>query len=298
MRILLTNDDGIRAHGIAALHDALLDPEGRYGGPIAGPSTEIFTVAPLTVQSATGHGVTFHKPLMVSRVEVSPRFAGFAVDARPADCVKVAVAGIWPEHFGQGAKPDLVISGMNEGANCGINVVYSGTVAAALEGAFLGIPSIAVSLHMGKGRARFDVAAARARKVIAGILAASNLKPHDCLSINIPITEVGGPMPHVRVAPMNTHGLVDSYEKRLSPDGRTYYWPAGHGLDFRRMDPGSDVDYLLRRCITVTPLSYDLSNHARTPEWTGRLAQVLPEAQECPDDRRDPSMPSPLDQGD
>jgi 5'-nucleotidase len=296
MRILLTNDDGIMAPGIIALHEALMDLDGRFGGPIAGPGTEVFTVAPLTVQSATGHGVTFHKPLMLSRHEVTPRFSGYAVDGRPADCVKVALSSLWPEKFGASARPDLIISGMNMGANCGINVLYSGTVAAALEGAFHGVPSIAVSLHMGKGPARYDVAAARARRVVEGILAAGGLVEHDCLSINIPVTESGGPMPPVRTCPMNTHGLVDKYEKRINPEGQAYYWPAGHGLDFRGLERGSDVDFLLRRCITVTPLNYDLSCDTRMLEWRARLGEILPDATAT--ERPHLDDPSPVDQGD
>jgi 5'-nucleotidase len=296
MRILLTNDDGIHAPGIVALHEALMDLDGRFGGPIGGPSTEVFTVAPLTVQSATGHGVTFHKPLMLSRHDVTPGFSGFAVDARPADCVKVALANVWPERFGTGSTPDLVISGMNMGANCGINVIYSGTVAAALEGAFHGVPSIAVSLHMGKGRARYDVASARARKVIEAIVESGELRRHDCLSINIPITESGGPMPPVRTCPMNTHGLVDKYERRTSPEGAAYYWPAGHGLDFKGLDKGSDVEFLLKRCITVTPLHYDLSHGTRMSAWRERLGASLRD--ETGAERPRIEDPSPVDQGD
>ncbi|QOI99332.1 MAG: 5'/3'-nucleotidase SurE [Phycisphaeraceae bacterium] len=271
MRILLTNDDGITAPGIIALFDAILDPEARYGGPLAGPQTEVFVVAPLTVQSATGHGVTFHKPLMVSEVQVKPGMRGLAVDARPADCVKLAVNRLWGERFGAGSRPDLILSGMNAGANVGINVIYSGTVAAALEGAFQGIPSIAVSLHLGRGATRFDVAAARGRRVVERILGSGQLRSHDCLTVNIPVTESGGPMPPVRVCPMNTHGLVDNYERRVSPEGRVYYWPAGHGLDFTGLDPNSDVEHLLRRTITVTPLSYDLTRPGHVEWWAKRL---------------------------
>lgn len=271
MNILLTNDDGIRAPGITHLFEALIDAEGRYGGPLAGPATQVVPIAPLTVQSATGHGVTFHLPLMTSPVQVTPRMSGTAVDGRPADCVKLAISSLWPERFGPGTRPDLLISGMNAGANCGINTIYSGTVAAALEGAFLGVPAIAVSLHMGGGRARFDVAAARARRVLEVILRGGLPAPHACLSINIPITESGGPMPEIRVCAMNTHGLVDQYERRVSPGGDVYYWSAGHGLDFRGTDPDTDVDYLLKRCITVTPLRYDLTQHNDLALWRDRL---------------------------
>jgi len=311
MRVLLTNDDGIRAPGIVAMHDALVgNPRpGRedFAGPMAHVSglasrsprdiTEV--IAPQTVQSATGHGVTFHMPLMVRPERVNERMGGIAVDARPADCVKLAIANLWPEKFGAGDKPDLLVSGVNSGANCGINVIYSGTVAAALEGAFLGVPSIAVSLRMGAGKPMFDVAAGWARRVIETILAKGMLRSHECISINIPATEeawseaeknkkahsrVAKPeldrggladpkvMPHIKVCPMNTHGLVDSYERRVSPAGDVYYWAAGHGLDFRGTEPGSDVDWLMKGFITVTPLMYDLTRREGLKELEERLA--------------------------
>ncbi|HYE02347.1 MAG TPA: 5'/3'-nucleotidase SurE [Phycisphaerales bacterium] len=270
MRILLTNDDGLRAPGIAALHGALTGP-GTTGGPLA---ELVLPIAPLTVQSATSHGVTFHQPLMVSEIELSPRMRGIAVDGRPADCVKLALTTLWPERFGPGARPDLVVSGMNDGANVGINVIYSGTVAAALEAAFLGVPSVAVSLHRGNRPTRFDVAAAHGRRALERILAAGPLEPHTCLSVNIPRLEEGGPLEEeleLKVCPMNTHGLNDSYERRVSPAGDVYYWASGHGLDFRFTDAGSDVQLLFRRCITVTPLMYDLTRHDALTAWIQRL---------------------------
>jgi 5'-nucleotidase len=293
MRILLTNDDGIRAPGIIAMHEALLDPDAKAHGPIGGRDSVVHTVAPLHVQSATGHGVTFHKPLMVSEAQVTPRFGGTAVDGRPADCVKLAVSTLWPDRFGRGTRPDLVISGMNAGANVGVNVIYSGTVAAAIEAAFLGVPSIAVSLHLGKGKPRFDIAAARARHVIDLILKDGLPDRHECLSINIPITEGSGPMPPIRVCPQNAHGLVDLYEKRVSPINETYYWAAGHGLDFHNTDEGTDVDWLMRRCITVTPLHYDLTRHDRLQKWSRRLPEPAEGSRAFMAD-----VPSPLDQGD
>jgi 5'-nucleotidase len=298
VRILLTNDDGIHAPGIVALYDALTRP-----GPLAdppgtatrAPRDAVFTVAPLTVQSATSHGVTFHAPIMTQRSRVNERMEGIAVDARPADCVKLAISTLWPTHFGAGSRPDLVISGLNAGANCGINVIYSGTVAAALEAAFLGVPSIAVSLHIGRGRPLFDAAAAHARRAIEAVIAKGLPRPHECLSINIPITEeppapgdeaypegdeLPAPptpardprqMPPISVCPMNTHGLVDQFEERRSPSGKTYYWASGHGLDFRATEQGSDVDLLLKRHITVTPLWYDLTNHNALDAWRARV---------------------------
>lgn len=240
------------------------------------PRSVVFPIAPLTVQSATGHGVTFSQPLMVEEVQVNDRMKGLAVDGRPADCVKLAIANLWTERFGEGAKPDLVISGMNAGANCGINVIYSGTVAAALEAAFLGVPSIAVSMRMGSRPANFEVGATWARRTIERLLAGGLPKPHECLSINIPATDEPGltlesAMPAVRVCPMNTHGLVDRFEKRMSPAGDDYYWASGHGLDFRGTEPESDVDLLLRGMITVTPLSYDLTQLTALGAWRERL---------------------------
>ncbi|MBP7585672.1 MAG: endonuclease V [Spirochaetes bacterium] len=158
MRILLCNDDGVTAQGIVALYDALVDSSKSLGGPLG----EVFVVAPLTVQSATGHGVTFREPLMVAPNDVNERMSGIAVDGRPADCVKLALAELWPAKFGAGTRPDLVISGMNMGANVGINVLYSGTCAAAIEAAFLGVPSIGCAKsrlfgrHDEPGRARGD----------------------------------------------------------------------------------------------------------------------------------------------
>src|SRR4030095_6054463 len=130
MLILLTNDDGIQAPGIVAMYRELV----KLG--------EVHVIAPETVQSATGHGITISAPLLTNRVTVENAFTGIAVDGRPADCVKLAVSQFLPR------QPDLVVSGMNSGANVGINVIYSGTIAAAVEAAFLGLPSIAVSLHL------------------------------------------------------------------------------------------------------------------------------------------------------
>ncbi len=311
MRILLTNDDGIHAPGIVALFDALTDADGSFGGPLLSPDTAsrsprsaVFPIAPLTVQSATSHGVTFHQPLMTRRVRVNERMQGIAVDARPADCVKLAISNLWPEQFGAsgaagGSRPDLVISGMNAGANVGINVIYSGTVAAALEAAFLGVPAIAVSLHIGRGRPLFDIAARHARRAIEAVIKGGLPRPHECISINIPVTETAPTpgagavapfygndnlpdpyadpdydperMPPIRVCPMNTHGLVDQYERRLNPSNEPYYWAIGHGLDFRATEQGSDVDHLRRRSITVTLLWYDLTNHAAMDRWRSRL---------------------------
>jgi 5'-nucleotidase len=276
-----------------------------FDAPIGGAETEVVPIAPLTVQSATSHGVTFHEPLMIRNERVNDRMRGVAVDGRPADCVKLALSALWAERFGEGQRPDLLVSGMNAGANCGINVIYSGTVAAALEGAFLGVPSIAVSFHLGTGTPLFDVAAAHARRAIEVLIADGLPRAHECLNINVPRTEIGGGesrsfaeeqirkyetsqapprdslpvdfdptrMPPISVCPMNTHGLVDRFERRVSPSGEVYYWSAGYGLDFVGMEAGSDVALMFDRHITVTPLTYDLTDAGSMDAWRARVEQ-------------------------
>ena len=329
MRVLLTNDDGIDAPGLRALHAALLGGERGVDTidpvpglkPISDTPEPVFTVAPLTVQSATSHGVTFHTPLMARPADLSGH-PGVAVDGRPADCVKVAVAELWPQRYGAGSRPDLVVSGMNAGANVGINVIYSGTVAAAIEAAFLGVPAIAVSLHLGRGRPLFDLAARHARRAIDRVVASGLLGPHTVVNINVPRCEapqastlaertaaglpampqgalprgarndptetdavewdpITGPdagVPHdpeaempIVVCPMNVHGIADRFDRRVSPAGQAYYWSAAGGFDFHATDPGTDVDLLFQRHITVTPLRFDLTNDATIGGWRDAL---------------------------
>jgi len=286
MNILLCNDDGIRAEGILAIYDALTDRDGAYGGPLA---RHVLPVAPYTVQSATGHGITFRQPLITKNVTVAERMKGIAVDGRPADCVKLGLAVLWPERFGKGTRPDLVVSGINIGANVGINVLYSGTCAAALEAAFLGVPSFALSLNIAEdndrhGKAkppRWDVAARHARAAMERVLDwhasvrpkgdKSMLAAHTCININVPVTNREGPTPQMVVCAMNVHGLVDSFEKNVNPLGETYYWSAGTPMAFHGSEPGKDVAEVVAGKITITALTYDLTNSGANAE----LAQGL-----------------------
>jgi len=266
MKILLTNDDGIDAPGIESLYDALQG------------LGEITVIAPATVQSATSHGITYHEPLMCDEVAVNDRMTGMAVEGRPADCVKVALRALWQELHGPGTQPDLTISGMNSGANVGINVIYSGTVAAAVESAFLGVPAIAVSLHLGdRSKIHYSRAAQFGRHAIDRILESVNgtLEPHSVINVNVPRTESDDtPIPPMRVVEMNTAPGVDGYEKRESPFGQTYYWAAGNGMEFTHTAPRSDVEALLEGAITITPLSFDLTDHPRVQTWAERIERV------------------------
>lgn len=264
MRILLTNDDGIDAPGIAALYDALQG------------LGEIVPIAPATVQSATSHGITFNEPLMTEEIRVNDSMVGTAVEGRPADCVKLALRAIWQEKFGEGTKPDITISGMNSGANVGINVIYSGTVAAAVESAFLGVPALAVSLHIGDPRKTcYSRAAQLARHAIDAVLA-HKLDRHQVMNINVPVTESDdAPIPEIRVVEMNTAPGTDGYDRRVSPYGKVYYWAAGNGMEFTHTAPDSDVEALIERFITVTPLTYVLTDFPRLRTWKERLAETV-----------------------
>lgn len=260
MKILLTNDDGIRAPGIIALHKSLES------------LGELFVIAPETVQSATSHGITYTKPLMTQRVDVTDSMSGIAVDGRPADCVKLAMRALWEEKFGEGTKPDLTISGMNSGSNVGINIIYSGTVAAAFESAFLGVPAIAVSLHLdNRDKICYDRAAEIARHVIDSLLK-NELESHEVININVPTCETPDmEMPKMKVVDMNAAGDLGHYDKRVCPYGRTYYWAAGDGMAFAHTSEGSDVEALSQGYATVTPLNYVLTNTTRMKLWEEQL---------------------------
>lgn len=248
MEILLTNDDGIRAPGIFAMWRELT------------ALGNVHVIAPETVQSATGHGITLATPLIINKVAMDHGYEGIAVDGRPADCVKLAMNQLLPQ------KPDLVISGMNEGANVGINVIYSGTVAAAIEAAFLGCPSIAVSLHLKHDvPTDFPRAARLARQVIEQILKAG-IQPGQVVSINIPALRADEHPLGVRVARQCTRPWIDSYEERENPRGQKYYWNSSV-YKLGPTDDDTDVAGVRDRYITVTPLQFDLTNHLVLKKW-------------------------------
>lgn len=248
MLILLTNDDGIHAPGIVAMWRELT----RLG--------EVHVVAPETVQSATGHGITIDSPILTSRVNIEGAFSGIAVDGRPADCVKLAVGNLLPR------PPDLVISGLNSGVNVGINVIYSGTVAAAIEAAFLGLPSVAVSLML-KGSEPPDHAhgARLARQTIQRILRAG-LAPGQVASVNIPPLRGGEHPAGTKVVRQCTRPWVDTYERRTTPRGRDYYW---NNSVFALGDSEQDTDVAAIRAgyITITPLQFDLTHPTMLKQW-------------------------------
>lgn len=251
MLILLTNDDGIMAPGIVALYRELV----QLG--------EVHVMAPETVQSATGHGITITAPLLTSRVTVENAFTGIAVDGRPADCVKLAVSQLLPR------TPDLVVSGMNSGANVGINVIYSGTVAAAVEAAFLGLPSIAVSLHL-KNEVPTDYAWAStcALPAIRAVLEAG-LGAGEVVNVNIPALPAGEAPRGMKVVRQCTRAFIDAYERRADPRGREYFWNSSV-FSLGETEDDTDVAALRDKYISITPLQFDLTQHEMTRRWRER----------------------------
>ena len=239
MQILLTNDDGIHAPGLAAMEREL-----RQLG-------DVCVVAPAHEQSGVSHSITFLSPLICQEVFDGPRQRGWAVEGSPADCVKIGVFEFSPR------RPDLIVSGINGGLNAGINVLYSGTVAAAIEGAFFDITSVAVSLEF-DAHAQFEKAARLARRIIEQIL---RLKTPEgqLYNLNIPTPALAG-TPQVKVVPMGVELYGERFLKRQDPRGRTYYWatadpPPQHGTR------ETDLSALEQGFVTLTPLQYDMTRH-------------------------------------
>jgi 5'-nucleotidase len=240
VEILLTNDDGIYAPGLAALQRELA----QLGN--------VTLVAPAVEQSGVGHSITYLTPLIVNEVFDSVRRRGYAVEGSPADCVKLGLVEYCPR------RPDLVVSGINYGLNAGINVLYSGTVAAAIEGAFFNVTSIAVSLEF-REHPEFDRAAAIARRVIEQVLANKGPAP-ELYNVNIPTAALAG-TPQVKVVPMDVRQYAEHFEKRIDPRGRKYFWAAGR-LPEHHDATETDLTALADGFVTVTPLDFDLTKRA------------------------------------
>jgi 5'-nucleotidase len=244
VQILLTNDDGIYAPGLAAL--------GRELAKLG----EVTVVAPATEQSGVGHAITFLTPLIVKEVFDGEERRGFAVEGSPADSVKIGIAKFCSQ------RPDLVVSGINGGLNAGINVLYSGTVAAAIEGAFFEITSIAVSLEYDE-HAQFDKAAQLATRVIEQILAQKKPGP-ELYNLNIPTAALErNEPPELRVVPMGVARYGEEFEERRDPRGRRYFWATGDPPPIAT-DHETDLSALRKGCVTLTALDYDLTKTIET----------------------------------
>ncbi len=240
MRVLLTNDDGIFSKGIEALYEALSAVH------------EVFVVAPETEQSAVGHAITFLDPLRVKPVKRNGRFFGHACSGTPADCVKLAVRELVKP------LPDVVVSGINLGANVGINVLYSGTVSAATEGALLGLPAVAVSIDSFQPT-DFRAATGIVMQAVDAI-GVNGLPPGVSLNINVPNVPPEG-IRGVRVTHQGELRFQESYDRRVDPRNRVYYWLTGQVVGIEE-NLDADARALKDDFISITPIQHDLTAHA------------------------------------
>lgn len=254
MRILLTNDDGIHAPGILAAK-AALDSVG-----------EVWMVAPERPRSAAGHAITLHKPLRIQPITLPNGVQGYATNGTPTDCVTLGFDVLME------SRCDLVVSGINAGPNLGWDLTYSGTVAAAIEGAVLNVPSFAISMAcegaVDLSRQESFAAAAAFAARLARRLAAEPLPANTLLNVNVPYVPEGS-LQGVAITHQGRREYVDRIVARTDPSGRPYYWQTG-SIREDTPDPGSDVHAILQNQISVTPIHLDLTAYAlldRLRDW-------------------------------
>jgi 5'-nucleotidase len=258
MKILLSNDDGFQAPGIVALYEALKD------------LAEVEVVAPEHNNSAKSNALTLHSPLYVHRAANGFRY----VNGTPADCVHIALTGLL------GYKPDLVVSGINNGANMGDDTIYSGTVGAAMEGYLFGVPAMAFS-QTEKGWAHLDAAAAMARELVAQMLpsladgavpAAGHSALPWLLNVNIP-NRPRDELRGFKVARLGRRHAAEAVITQENPRGDTMYWIGGAGPASDDSE-GTDFHATAQGYATITPLQVDLTDHARLPYWAPTASQL------------------------
>ena len=244
LRILLTNDDGIHAPGLLAL---------KIGIEKRGHT--VIVCAPDRPRSAASHAITLHKPLRISEVRLADGTMGFAPSGTPSDCALIGL----DEVVGKKGV-DLVVSGINHGPNLGWDVLYSGTVAAAMEAVILGTPAIAVSLASYEKELHYETAADFIANPLIDLVAKNGLPPNTLLNVNVPnlpAEEIAG----VKLAVTGDRQYVDRLDKRLDPSGRAYYWLGGKIHD-KETPEGTDTHAVGAGFIAVTPIHLDLTAHA------------------------------------
>ncbi|MFL5825355.1 MAG: 5'/3'-nucleotidase SurE [Thermoleophilaceae bacterium] len=255
MKVLLTNDDGIGAKGLHALRRALLEV----------PGIELSVIAPDSNRSATARSITTRTPLTVEEVALGDGTTGFATDGTPVDCVRFAALGLVDP-------PDLIVSGINHGANLGDDITYSGTVAAALEGVVLGIPAIAVSQQSDRrkvdfregGEFDFEPVAAFAARIVEE-LEEVPFPDDTLLNINAPAGEITG----ARVCRLGKRIYHDQLElESEDEDGRRVYRIYGRDPGYEE-EEGTDFEAIAAGCIAVTPLHFDLTDEAGIEQLSG-----------------------------
>jgi 5'-nucleotidase len=242
MRILVANDDGYLAPGLVALAKAC---EGL---------AEVDVVAPEQNASGTSNSLTLHRPLSVYTAPNGTRY----INGTPADCVHVALTGLL-EH-----RPDLVVSGINQGANMGDDTLYSGTVAAAMEGYLFGVPAIAFS-QTEKGWAHLDAATRMARRLIQRVIERPPAAGAWLLNVNIPNRIDADQLPW-QVARLGRRHASEPVIRQTSPRGEMLYWIGAAG-DAREAGAGTDFCAVAGGHVSITPLQVDLTDHAHLPDW-------------------------------
>jgi len=246
MRILIANDDGYLAPGLAALVQAMQG------------LGDLQVVAPEQNASGTSNSLTLHRPLSVYEAANGFRY----INGTPSDCVHVALTGLLEQ------RPDLVLSGINNGANMGDDTLYSGTVAAAMEGFLFGVPAIAFS-QVDKGWAHLDAAARLARSLVEGLLQRPPPPGPWLLNVNIPNRPDADRLPR-RVTRLGRRHASEPVIRQLSPHGDPIYWIGAAG-DAREAGEGTDFHATASGQVSITPLQVDLTDHARVPAWSQAL---------------------------
>ncbi len=239
MKILLTNDDGIHAKGLWALYKRFAE------------NHDVTVIAPDRERSAVGHGITLNEPLRTAHVEVNGGYKGYAVTGTPADCIKLGVLEILDE------KPDIVISGINRGINVGVNINYSGTVAAAKEASLYGMAAIAVSIQGTEVNSYDDTSFFI--EILSKKVFEKGLPFGTFLNVNIPdmpVKETAG----LRFSRQGVKLFSEYFEKRIDPRNRTYYW---QGCDTNSLDRSPDVDSadICNNYISITPIKCDMTDY-------------------------------------
>ena len=238
--ILVTNDDGINAPGIRNLISVMKE------------IGDIIVVAPDSPQSGMGHAITINSTLHTSRITpINSEITEYSCSGTPADCVKLAINELTPR------KPDLCVSGINHGSNSSINVIYSGTMSAAVEGALEGIPSIGFSLLDYAHDADFSESEIYIRKVTQSVLE-NGMDTGVCLNVNIPKTKEDQAIKGVKVCRQASANWEEQFEKRVDPKGRTYYWLTGKFVNY---DKGTDTDEwaLANHYVSIVPVQFDIT---------------------------------------
>lgn len=247
MQILLTNDDGIFAPGLAALYKELVE------------IADVTVVAPAASRSGGSHSITLNRPFVCNKIDINGRFTGFSVEGSPADCVKLAFMQLCKDPL------DLVVAGLNNGSNIGINAYYSGTVAAAMEAAFLKIPAVAMSLAS-EEHLDFEAAAKYCTNILKKLMP---IAPGDVININIPLLSKAKPK-GIRVVPQSTEGFDEYYVRHQNEQGQTVFQLAG-GTHRHEENP-TDTTSLADGYITITALATGMTDHAKT----ARLQTLFP----------------------